>query len=99
MVSCATDFQVARDRVVKGWNFAEALGDVDPDYGSGYPNGNSNTSRSSLPAHLCLFLISPRVLSFRPQNQSVAPEVPGPCVWLPSVCPLQLEHCPNPDGQ
>ncbi|XP_075900187.1 ribonuclease H2 subunit A isoform X2 [Nelusetta ayraudi] len=30
--------KVARDRVVKGWNFAEALGDVDTDYGSGYPN-------------------------------------------------------------
>lgn len=34
--------QVARDRVVKGWKFAEDLGDVDADYGSGYPNGNSN---------------------------------------------------------
>lgn len=30
--------KVARDRVVKGWNFPETLGDVDPDYGSGYPN-------------------------------------------------------------
>ncbi|XP_053186964.1 ribonuclease H2 subunit A [Scomber japonicus] len=29
--------KVARDRVVKGWNFAEDLGDVDADYGSGYP--------------------------------------------------------------
>lgn len=36
------DLQVARDRVVKGWNFTESLGDVDPDYGSGYPNGMSN---------------------------------------------------------
>lgn len=43
MVLCAADFQVARDRVVKGWNFAESLGDVDSDYGSGYPNGNLNT--------------------------------------------------------
>lgn len=34
-------FQVARDRVVKGWNFAENLGDVDTGYGSGYPNGNN----------------------------------------------------------
>lgn len=32
---------MARDRVVKGWNFAENLGDVDADYGSGYPNGNN----------------------------------------------------------
>lgn len=32
--------QVARDRVVKGWNFSENLGEVDADYGSGYPNGN-----------------------------------------------------------
>ncbi|XP_047435208.1 ribonuclease H2 subunit A isoform X2 [Mugil cephalus] len=31
--------KVTRDRVVKGWNFAEELGDVDTDYGSGYPNG------------------------------------------------------------
>lgn len=38
------DFQVARDRVVKGWNFAEDLGEVDTDYGSGYPNGNRNNS-------------------------------------------------------
>uniref|UniRef100_A0A8C6S7X2 Ribonuclease H2 subunit A n=1 Tax=Neogobius melanostomus TaxID=47308 RepID=A0A8C6S7X2_9GOBI len=30
--------QVARDRVVKGWNFAEQLDDVDTDYGSGYPS-------------------------------------------------------------
>ncbi|XP_047435209.1 ribonuclease H2 subunit A isoform X3 [Mugil cephalus] len=30
--------KVTRDRVVKGWNFAEELGDVDTDYGSGYPN-------------------------------------------------------------
>uniref|UniRef100_A0A3Q3KMT5 Ribonuclease n=1 Tax=Monopterus albus TaxID=43700 RepID=A0A3Q3KMT5_MONAL len=30
--------KVARDRVVKGWKFNEDLGDVDPDYGSGYPN-------------------------------------------------------------
>ncbi|KAK9540085.1 hypothetical protein VZT92_002555 [Zoarces viviparus] len=30
--------KVARDRIVKGWNFAEDLGDVDTDYGSGYPN-------------------------------------------------------------
>ncbi|KAM9857092.1 ribonuclease H2 subunit A [Aulostomus maculatus] len=30
--------KVARDRVVKGWNFAEDLGEVDADYGSGYPN-------------------------------------------------------------
>ncbi|XP_055079415.1 ribonuclease H2 subunit A [Periophthalmus magnuspinnatus] len=30
--------KVARDRVVKGWNFAEELGEVDTDYGSGYPN-------------------------------------------------------------
>uniref|UniRef100_A0A7N8X7C3 Ribonuclease n=1 Tax=Mastacembelus armatus TaxID=205130 RepID=A0A7N8X7C3_9TELE len=30
--------KVARDHVVKGWNFAEVLGDVDKDYGSGYPN-------------------------------------------------------------
>lgn len=35
-------FQVARDRVVKGWQFAEDLGEVDADYGSGYPNGNGN---------------------------------------------------------
>uniref|UniRef100_A0A087Y3R5 Ribonuclease n=1 Tax=Poecilia formosa TaxID=48698 RepID=A0A087Y3R5_POEFO len=30
--------KVARDRVVKGWNFAEDLGEMDADYGSGYPN-------------------------------------------------------------
>ncbi|MEQ2302831.1 Ribonuclease H2 subunit A [Ameca splendens] len=30
--------KVARDRVVKGWKFAEDLGQIDPDYGSGYPN-------------------------------------------------------------
>ncbi|CAG5938261.1 unnamed protein product [Menidia menidia] len=30
--------KVARDRVVKGWNFTEDLGEVDTDYGSGYPN-------------------------------------------------------------
>ncbi|XP_076026443.1 ribonuclease H2 subunit A [Genypterus blacodes] len=30
--------KVARDRVVKGWRFTEDLGEVDADYGSGYPN-------------------------------------------------------------
>uniref|UniRef100_A0A4W6FWR8 Ribonuclease n=1 Tax=Lates calcarifer TaxID=8187 RepID=A0A4W6FWR8_LATCA len=30
--------KVARDRAVKGWNFSEDLGEVDTDYGSGYPN-------------------------------------------------------------
>uniref|UniRef100_A0A3P8VPY9 Ribonuclease n=1 Tax=Cynoglossus semilaevis TaxID=244447 RepID=A0A3P8VPY9_CYNSE len=30
--------KVARDRVVKGWKFTEDLGEVDTDYGSGYPN-------------------------------------------------------------
>ncbi|XP_071769747.1 ribonuclease H2 subunit A [Centroberyx gerrardi] len=30
--------KVARDHAVKGWNFAEDLGEVDTDYGSGYPN-------------------------------------------------------------
>ncbi|XP_068177776.1 ribonuclease H2 subunit A isoform X2 [Antennarius striatus] len=30
--------KVARDRVVKSWSFAEDLGEVDSDYGSGYPN-------------------------------------------------------------
>ncbi|KAM3623088.1 uncharacterized protein V6R79_006820 [Siganus canaliculatus] len=30
--------KVARDRIVKSWKFAEDLGEVDPDYGSGYPN-------------------------------------------------------------
>lgn len=33
---------MARDRVVKAWKFAEDLGEVDTDYGSGYPNGNAN---------------------------------------------------------
>ncbi|KAG7238447.1 hypothetical protein INR49_030954 [Caranx melampygus] len=32
------DVTVARDRVVKGWDFAEDLTEVDTDYGSGYPN-------------------------------------------------------------
>ncbi|XP_069812418.1 ribonuclease H2 subunit A-like isoform X2 [Dendropsophus ebraccatus] len=31
--------KVARDRVVKGWKFLEDLGEIDTDYGSGYPNG------------------------------------------------------------
>uniref|UniRef100_A0A8B9JLW6 Ribonuclease n=1 Tax=Astyanax mexicanus TaxID=7994 RepID=A0A8B9JLW6_ASTMX len=30
--------KVARDRVVKDWKFAEDLGEVDTEYGSGYPN-------------------------------------------------------------
>uniref|UniRef100_A0A3Q3W956 Ribonuclease n=1 Tax=Mola mola TaxID=94237 RepID=A0A3Q3W956_MOLML len=30
--------KVARDCAVKGWNFAEDLGEVDTNYGSGYPN-------------------------------------------------------------
>ncbi|TSK18015.1 Ribonuclease H2 subunit A [Bagarius yarrelli] len=30
--------KVARDHAVKGWKFAEDLGDVDTEYGSGYPN-------------------------------------------------------------
>ncbi|XP_061685364.1 ribonuclease H2 subunit A isoform X1 [Syngnathoides biaculeatus] len=30
--------KVARDHVVKNWNFSEDLGDVDTEYGSGYPN-------------------------------------------------------------
>lgn len=36
---------MARDRVVKGWKFAEDLGEVDTDYGSGYPNGNRNNQQ------------------------------------------------------
>lgn len=31
--------QVARDRAVESWKFTEDLGEVDTDYGSGYPNG------------------------------------------------------------
>ncbi|XP_017285986.1 ribonuclease H2 subunit A isoform X3 [Kryptolebias marmoratus] len=30
--------KVARDRVVENWKFTEDLGEVDTDYGSGYPN-------------------------------------------------------------
>lgn len=30
--------KVARDRVVKGWSFSEDMGDVEADYGSGYPS-------------------------------------------------------------
>lgn len=30
--------KVARDHAVKGWKFVEDLGDMDSDYGSGYPN-------------------------------------------------------------
>ncbi|XP_053320773.1 ribonuclease H2 subunit A [Spea bombifrons] len=30
--------KVARDRAVKGWKFVEDLGDIDTNYGSGYPN-------------------------------------------------------------
>ncbi|XP_028828210.1 ribonuclease H2 subunit A isoform X2 [Denticeps clupeoides] len=30
--------KVARDHAVKAWKFTERLGDVDTDYGSGYPN-------------------------------------------------------------
>ncbi|KAB5523596.1 hypothetical protein PHYPO_G00154440 [Pangasianodon hypophthalmus] len=30
--------KVARDHAVKGWKFTEDLGEVDTDYGSGYPN-------------------------------------------------------------
>lgn len=65
LVLCTADFQVARDRVVKGWNFAEALGDVDTDYGSGYPNGNRNKQQQlSTCTSMCLF--NPSILSFRP---------------------------------
>lgn len=58
LVLCTSDFQVARDRVVKGWNFAEALGDVDTDYGSGYPNGNRNKQQLSTCTSMCLFNLS-----------------------------------------
>lgn len=34
--------QVARDFAVKHWRFGEALGEVDADYGSGYPSGTSS---------------------------------------------------------
>lgn len=51
-------FQVARDRIVKGWNFAESLGDVDPDYGSGYPNGNRSRRQPSTYTSMCLFNLS-----------------------------------------
>lgn len=36
--------QVARDFAVKHWRFGEDLGEVDADYGSGYPNGTSSLS-------------------------------------------------------
>lgn len=40
--------QVARDHAVKGWKFTEDLGDVDTDYGSGYPNGQRFMSTHNL---------------------------------------------------
>lgn len=58
LVLCADDFQVARDRVVKDWNFAETLGDVDTDYGSGYPNGNRHKQQLITCAFVCLFRLS-----------------------------------------
>ena len=30
---------MARDHAVKGWSFTEDLGEVDTDWGSGYPGG------------------------------------------------------------
>lgn len=36
--------QVARDFAVKHWRFGEDLGEVDADYGSGYPSGTSSLS-------------------------------------------------------
>uniref|UniRef100_A0A7N6FBS0 Ribonuclease n=1 Tax=Anabas testudineus TaxID=64144 RepID=A0A7N6FBS0_ANATE len=41
--------KVARDHVVKSWKFAENLGEVDTDYGSGYPNGTESISLFSDP--------------------------------------------------
>lgn len=34
--------QVARDYAVKHWRFSKELGELDTDYGSGYPNGISS---------------------------------------------------------
>ena len=48
------DPQVARDHSVKGWSFTEDLGEVDTDYGSGYPGGKvehmKNQTHQELPA-------------------------------------------------
>lgn len=36
---------------------------------------------------------------FRPKDQSVAAEVPGPRVRVSAVCAIQLEYSPNSAGQ
>lgn len=48
------DDQVARDRAVKGWDFTEDMGEVDADYGSGYPNGNNPSTAPSSQIHSSL---------------------------------------------
>ena len=40
---------MARDQAVKGWSFTEDLGEVDTDWGSGYPGGKTKHSRSHIP--------------------------------------------------
>lgn len=42
---CVCALQVARDFAVKHWRFGEDLGEVDADYGSGYPGGTGSPSR------------------------------------------------------
>lgn len=67
-------FQVARDRVVKGWNFTENLGDVDADYGSGYPNGNyPQLSVSSLSVSMQLSSHNAKTILFIVLNDAVMP--------------------------
>ncbi|CAJ0925459.1 unnamed protein product [Ranitomeya imitator] len=71
---------VARDRVVKGWKFLEDLGEIDVDYGSGYPNDPK--TKEWLAKHLDPVFGYPQFVRFSWSTaQSILESKAAPVLW------------------
>ncbi|XP_073443522.1 ribonuclease H2 subunit A isoform X2 [Dendrobates tinctorius] len=72
--------EVARDRVVKGWKFLEDLGEIDVDYGSGYPNDPK--TKEWLAKHLDPVFGYPQFVRFSWSTaQSILENKAAPVLW------------------
>ncbi|XP_069623337.1 ribonuclease H2 subunit A [Ranitomeya imitator] len=72
--------KVARDRVVKGWKFLEDLGEIDVDYGSGYPNDPK--TKEWLAKHLDPVFGYPQFVRFSWSTaQSILESKAAPVLW------------------
>ncbi|MEE6509512.1 hypothetical protein FKM82_026595 [Ascaphus truei] len=72
--------KVARGRVVKGWKFVEDLGDIDTDYGSGYPNDPK--TKTWLSQHLDPVFGYPQFVRFSWSTaQSILESKAAPVYW------------------